>query len=236
MITTKHSGAKYSAIVGIGENLRQKSIDENKKYLLLNRGINAVVNIDLSELVTGIDFNTNEMQVYPPAKGMPKLRNAINQAFFHGASSADQIFITNGGVSALDLIFKTLNVEEVVLPSLYWGAYLNVLKINKTSCSFYESPAFLSSNIEALKGKAVLFCDPNNPSGSKIEDDVLLETINLLNSAGIVTIIDSPYRRLFLDWETDDFYKKLTDFENVIISESFSNSIGLSGQLIGFVH
>jgi len=236
MIETRKSGAKYSAIVGIGENLRQRSIQENREYLLLNRGINAVVNIDIKDIAKEIDFNSNDIQVYPPAKGRPKLREAINEAYFHGATTPDNIFITNGGVSALELIFKTLNTKEVVLPPFYWGAYLNVLKINKLPFSFYNSLEEIASATEKLKGKAVLICDPNNPTGSKLNDSNLLETINILNNSGIVTIVDSPYRRLFYDWKTDGFYKGICDLENIIISESFSKSIGLSGQRIGFVH
>jgi len=236
MINTKHSGAKYSAIVGIGENLRKRSIEENREYLLLNRGVNAVENIDISDLVKDIDFNSNQIQVYPPAIGRKDLRLAINQTFFHGAANYEQIYITNGGVNALDLIFKTLDIKEVVLPSLFWGAYLNVLKINNTAYSFYENLDILSENINDLKGKAVLICDPNNPSGAKLDDTALLHAISKLDEAGVVAIIDGPYRRLFFDWEKDDFYSKLTGYENIIISESFSKSIGLSGQRVGFVY
>ncbi len=236
MIKTRHSGAKYSAIVGIGESLRLRAAKEKREYLLLNRGINAVENIDIKELVKDIDFNSNDIQVYPPAVGRKSLRDAISKAFFHNAANTEQIHITNGGVSALDLIFKTIDIEEVVLPSLYWGAYLNVLKINKTTYSFYEDLKSLNQNQDKLKGKAVLICDPNNPSGAKYDDDVLLETIEKLNKEGIVTIMDSPYRKLFLDWDTDVFHKELSDYENVIISESFSKSIGLSGQRLGFVY
>jgi aspartate aminotransferase len=236
MIKTRHSGAKYSAIVGIGESLRQRAIEEKREYLLLNRGINAVENIDISELVKNIDFNSNDIQVYPPAVGRKSLRNAINKTFFHNAANTKQIHITNGGVSALDLIFKTIDIEQVVLPSLYWGAYLNVLKINKVAFNFYRDLESLGQNLNALKGKAVLICDPNNPSGAKYDDDILLGAIRRLDEEGIVTIIDSPYRRLFFDWDKDVFYKKLSDFENVIVSESFSKSIGLSGQRLGFVY
>jgi len=41
------SSAKYSAIVGIGEKLKKKSIETGQEFLYLNRGINQVVNIDL---------------------------------------------------------------------------------------------------------------------------------------------------------------------------------------------
>jgi aspartate/methionine/tyrosine aminotransferase len=236
MIKVKISGAKYSAIVGIGEKLRKQSQLEGKEYLMLNRGINAVVNIDINPLISSIDFNSNDIQVYPPVKGRLPLREAINKAFFHNASSVENIFITNGGVSALDLVFRSLDNEQVVMPHLYWGAYLNVMKINKLTYDFYPDLEFLNQNSKSLRGKAVIICDPNNPSGAKFDDEVLLKTIRQLNNDGVVVVFDSPYRRLFFDWEKDDFYKKLLEFDDLIVCESFSKSIGLSGQRIGFVH
>jgi aspartate aminotransferase len=236
MINIKKSGARYSAIVGIGEKLRKQSADEGRAYLMLNRGINAVVNINIESLIPNIDFNSADIQVYPPVKGWLKLRQAINQNFFFDNASTDNIFITNGGTNTLDLIFKTIDTNNVFLPSVYWGSYLNILKINKLNIDLYPDLSFLMVNAYRMADCVVVICDPNNPSGSKYVDIELLNTIEILNKAGALVILDCPYRRLFTDWEKDYFYKKLLAFENVIICESFSKSIGLSGQRIGFVH
>jgi len=236
MLKIKKSGAKYSAIISIGENLRKLSTEQNLEYLLLNRGINAVVNINTDFLIPKIDFNSNEIQVYPAVKGRVSLRKAINQTYFFDSSSSENVFITNGGTGALELIFKTIDSKKVVLPHLYWGTYLNVLKINHINFDFYNSLQFLRENAADFQDSAVIICDPNNPSGSKYNDAELIETIAILDRAGAVVIVDSPYRRLFVDWNNDTFFQQLLEFENLIICESFSKSIGLSGQRIGFVH
>ncbi len=235
MIKTKKSGAKYSAIVAISENLKKQKA-EGKDILFLNRGINAVVNIDLSEIIPMIDFNSSDIQVYPPNKGRLGLRKAINDTFFQNSANPDNIFMTNGGISALDLIFKTLDVKKVWLPSFYWGAYKNVLKINKIGFDFYKDIEFIENNIDKFNDSAIIICDPNNPLGNKLDDNELLELVKKLQKLGVVAIWDSPYRKLFFEWKDDDFYKKLIQFDNVIISESFSKSVGLSGQRLGFVH
>jgi aspartate aminotransferase len=236
MMKVKHSGAKYSAIVGIGEKLKAITAETGKEILMLNRGINMVENIDIQPLIEGIDFNSNEIQVYPPVKGRLALREAINKDFFHGGASAENIFITNGAVNALDLIYKTLDTEQVWLPTYFWGAYVNILKINKLKFGFYPNLDFLNQNAKSLKGSTVMICDPNNPTGLKFDDERLMQTIGHLNDEGVTIVFDSPYRRLFFDWQKDGFYKELLEFENLIVSESFSKSIGLSGQRIGFVH
>ena len=63
------SGAVLSRIVQIGETLKELSRENGKEYLPLNRGVNQVVNIDLTEVVKSIDFNSPDIQVYPHGAG-----------------------------------------------------------------------------------------------------------------------------------------------------------------------
>ena len=52
------SGAAYSAIVGISEKLQKLQAETGKEYLFLNRGVNAVCPIDLTDVIPHIDFNS----------------------------------------------------------------------------------------------------------------------------------------------------------------------------------
>ncbi len=234
MIKIKKSGANYSQISAIGEKIRKLEKSTGEEYLYLNQGVNAVVPIDLSKVIPLIDFNTREIQVYAPQKGRLQLKHAINKIYFQGTTSVDNILIDNGGMSGLDLVFQTAVFNKVFLPSFYWGSYVNILKIRNKSFDFYDDFWQLEENIEALKGNAVLICDPNNPLGNKYSDKELIKLISLLNDNQITVIIDSPYRGVF--YSNDSFYAQIGNLANVIIVESFSKSIGLSGQRIGFVH
>jgi len=231
----KISGAKYSAIVGIGEELKKLSQESGKEYLMLNRGVNRVTNIELEETVKNIKFNTDMMQVYAPTTGRLDLKKAINNEFFLGAAQESNISITAGGMNALNLLFQILDVKKVYAQSLYWGAYVNLFKIQETNYDFYHSIESLNANPEEFADCAVIICDPNNPAGDKFDDEILLKLVEKLEKQNTTVIWDGPYRRLFLD-NTDDMYKKLSSFSNVIITESFSKSIGLSGQRLGFIH
>lgn len=232
---TQKSGAKFSAIVKIGEDLKLQSQKTREEFLYLNRGINQVVNINLSRIIPKIDFNSNEMQYYAHSKGMFGLRKAINKEFFLNKTSEDNIYITSGGMNALFLVFQTLEVKKVYSHSFYWGAYSNVLKISKREQLFYNGFDEIIANPERYENSAVIICDPNNPTGSKTNDDKLFQVLEILNNQNTTIVWDGPYRRLFYG-SNDTLYKKLLAYENVIITESFSKSIGLSGQRLGFMH
>ncbi len=228
------SGAKYSAIVGIGEELKKRMQETGEEYLLLNRGVNAVVLIDLTEVVRNIDFNSPAIQVYPPNAGAPNLKEAINEVYFHGRADTSLISVSGGSMSALDQIFAMLDVEKVMLPLYYWGAYANVCRIRKKEFDVYRGLGDLEERRGELRNDLVVICDPNNPVGNKLPDEEVLRVIRLLSESGVTVVYDSPYRRVFYD-DDDEMYVRLMDLENVLIVESFSKCVGLSGQRVGFV-
>lgn len=231
----KKSGATLSKIVQIGEKLKTLTAQTGKQYLPLNRGVNSVVNIDLTEVVKGIDFNSNDIQVYPPGPGFATLRQAINEEYFLGKSDKDNILITAGGMNALDLIVQAVDIDKLYLPIYYWGCYFHMLNVRKVGNAEYSAQSELYDRIDELKGNAVLICDPGNPLGEKYDDEEQFKLIKTLSDAGVVVFFDSPYRRIFFDG-TDDYYARLMELDNVVITESFSKSVGLSGQRLGFIH
>lgn len=231
----KKSGATLSKIVMIGEKLKELTVQTGKQYLPLNRGVNAVVNIDLTNVVKELDFNSTAMQVYPAGPGIVELREAINQEYFGGKSSKDNVLITAGGMNALDLIVQTVGMEKLFLPIYYWGCYFQMLMVRGVGNAEYYAQSELYDRIDELKGNAVLICDPGNPLGEKYDDEEQFKLIKTLSDAGVVVFFDSPYRRIFFGTE-DTYYQRLMELENVVITESFSKSVGLSGQRLGFIH
>lgn len=231
----KKSGATLSKIVQIGEKLKKLTQETGQEYLLLNRGVNSVVNIDLTDVVKEIDFNGNELQTYPPGPGFPALRKAINEEYFCGKSSPDNILITAGGMNALDLLIQCIDIEKLYLPVYYWGCYFHLLTIRGIKNAEYAAQAELNDRIDELKGNAVLICDPGNPLGEKYDDEAQYKLIKKLSDNGVLVLFDSPYRRIFFD-KNDTYYSRLLELPNVVLTESFSKSVGLSGQRLGFIH
>ncbi len=227
--------AKYSMIVDIGDKIREVTSETGQTFLLLNRGVNSVKNIDLSAVVKQIDFNTNSIQVYPPTKGRGDLIAAINKEYFFEGTNPENIYVTPGGIGALDLVFQTIRFEQVFIPAFYWGAYTNIFKLRNVKSGIYLNFQYLKNNLSKLKNAGVIICDPSNPLGNKSNDAELLELLDLLDKNNTTVIVDCPYRKLFTE-RNDSFFHAIRNYENVVICESFSKWLGLSGQRIGFIH
>lgn len=225
------SNATFSSIVGIGQRVKKASLETGEEYLQLNRGVNAVTDIKLTGVMQHINPNSKEFQVYAPNKGLESLRKSILKEYFPSKSDIENVSITPGGMPALDLILQILDVDKFLFPTFYWGSYSKMATIRKRDFNFYDDLNHLK---EISKGdECVFICDPNNPTGKKENDEVLLDTIKEITSRGTIVIFDCPYRKLFYD---DNFHDKISDIDNVIITESFSKWIGLSGLRIGFIY
>ena len=230
----KISGAKYSKITAIGEKVKKMERESGEKYLYLNQGVNSVVPIELNEVVKSIDFNSLDIQIYAPMKGRIGIKERISHEYFGDKANLDNILISNGGMSGLDIVFQSIDVDKVYVPSYFWGSYFNILKIRKMDGDFYEDFVDLEANIEQYTNSAVIICDPNNPLGDKFDEHRLMNLIRALNNTGCTVIVDSPYRKIL--YNNDFFFEQLAPMENVVIVESFSKSLGLSGQRIGFIY
>jgi aspartate/methionine/tyrosine aminotransferase len=230
------SNATFSSIVGIGQKVKKASKESGEKYIELNRGVNAVTEIDLTEVIAKLDCNSKEFQVYAPNLGIESFRKEIAKEYF--PSFAEQsgfennIAITPGGMPALDLVIQILNVENIYFPQFYWGSYSKMAAIRQKKFSFYQQLDELDLS-KINDSSCVFICDPNNPTGMKLDDDYLFEYISKISQTGAIVIFDSPYRKLF--YQQDSFFDKIASLDNIIITESFSKWVGLSGLRMGFI-
>ena len=229
------SKATFSSIVGIGQKVKKAAKESGERYLELNRGVNAVTEIDLTEVMKLVDFNSKEFQVYAPNLGLESLRKSIVREYFPSYAQFEgfenNISITPGGMPALDLVIQMLNVENIYFPKFYWGSYSKMATIRQKPFSFYDN--LKDFDLSKLNDSSCIWiCDPSNPTGVKLDDNELLEMIAKINETGAIIIFDSPYRKLFYE---DDFFNKIACYENLIITESFSKWIGLSGLRLGFI-
>jgi len=228
------SKATFSSIVGIGQKVKKAAKETGNEYLELNRGVNSVVQINLEKIQKLIDFNSKEFQLYAPNLGIDSLRKSIIKEYFpkyqHIPEMESNISITPGGMPALDIIIQTLNIENIYFPKFYWGSYSKMATIRNKPFSFYDSLDYF--DISHLNETSCIFiCDPNNPTGVKLDDNYLYSKIMEIADTGAIVVFDSPYRKLFYD---DTFFEKLLH-PNVIIAESFSKWIGLPGARLGFI-
>ncbi len=188
---------------------------------------------------------------YMANAGHPQVREAIaddlNKRFGTDFDGTDLI-MTVGAAGGLNIMMRTLldPGDEVIVFAPFFGEYRNYIRnfggnIVVVPADFED----LKLNLKALpdliseKTKAVIINNPNNPSGVVYGEEEIKELGSILSSAEerighpIYVISDEPYRELVYDGVTVPFVTKC--IKNSIVAYSYSKSLSLPGERIGYV-
>lgn len=162
--------------------------------------------------------------------------------------TGDNIVMTCGAAAALNVVLKTiLNPgEEVIVFSPYFVEYLHYINnydgtpvIVPTVKDTFEPDIDAFEKSITKNTKAVIINSPNNPTGVIYSEDTLVKMADVLNnkqeeySTSILLIADEPYDKIVYDDAKVPSVFKI--FKNSVIVNSFSKSLALPGERIGFI-
>ncbi|MCX7749271.1 MAG: pyridoxal phosphate-dependent aminotransferase [Clostridia bacterium] len=162
--------------------------------------------------------------------------------------TSGNIVMTCGAAAALNVVLKTiLNPgEEVIVFSPYFVEYLTYIDnyggkpvIVPTAPETFELDTEILKKYITPKTKAMIINSPNNPTGVIYRKETLEKISELLQSkekeynSSIFVICDEPYNKVVYDGVKVPSVLKA--FKNSIIVNSFSKSIALPGERIGFI-
>lgn len=176
-----------------------------------------------------------------------KIANRIQEET-GAAISAGSIVMTCGAAGGLNVVLKTiLNPgEEVVLFAPYFVEYLTYIDnsvgkpvIVPANTDTFEPDANALRNYITQKTKAIIINSPNNPTGVIYKEQTLKEIAKVLEekesefNSTIFVLSDEPYNKLVFD--DVQVPSVLRIFKNSIVVNSFSKSLALPGERIGYI-
>ena len=197
--------------------------------------------------------NMNPMDIhgYSPSLGIESVRESVADSLnrrFDMDYEAKHIFMASGAAGALAHALRgvTKPGDEVLtfapcFPEYFpyvntTGAQLKVVPANTTNfqINFHEFKKALNPKV-----MAVLINTPNNPSGAVYSEDTIKELASILAEKqeeyghDIFIISDEPYREIVFDGKKCPYVSKY--YDNSISCYSFSKSLSLPGERIGYV-
>lgn len=157
------------------------------------------------------------------------------------------IVMTCGAAGGLNVVLKAIlnRGDEVILLAPYFVEYHFYVDnhggkavVVSTGDDFMPDPQILADSITP-KTRAIIINSPNNPTGVVYSRKVLEEVAAVLGAkekeygTKIMAIADEPYNKLVYDGvKVTNF---MTVFKNCAIVNSFSKSLALPGERIGYI-
>jgi aspartate/methionine/tyrosine aminotransferase len=186
--------------------------------------------------------------VYTQTNGTIELRTSI--AAMYGQATPAHVQVTNGGSEANFITLAALiqpgdhvvmmmpNYMQVPEVSRALGATVTPWPLAETAPTD-GSPARWRPDLVALaslvtgKTRAILICNPNNPTGARLTAAELDEIVRIAAGAGAWVISDEIYRGAELDGvETPTVWGR---YERAIVTSGLSKAYALPGLRIGWV-
>lgn len=223
--------AKQRGIKVFHLNIGQPDIETPKN------AINAVKNADIKILA------------YSKSEGDLVLREKISEYYktFNVLVSSSEIIVTSGASEAL--LFSIGSImdpnDEIIIPEPFYANYngfsvANGVKIVPIFSSIDDN--FSLPNIEEFenliteKTKAILICNPNNPTGYVYSKEELKRLIKIVKKHNLFLIVDEVYREFTYDGISHNSIMEFDEIsENAIVIDSVSKRYSMCGARIGCI-
>ena len=199
--------------------------------------LNAVKNADITVLE------------YSHSAGFESYRNKLSQYYqTHGLpiNTADIIITTGGSEALLFAMGSTMDQDdEIIIPEPFYANYngfstasgVKVVPVISTIDEGFALPPI--SAFEKLitpKTKAILICNPGNPTGYLYSKDEILQLAEIVKKHDLFLIADEVYREFIYDGEEHFSVMNVPGLEeHAIMIDSVSKRYSMCGARIGCI-
>ena len=231
---------------------RKAEVGEDKVYdfSLGNPSIPAPPSVKQAVLEL-LEEPAENLHAYSPAPGDPGVRRVIADSLnrrFGESFTAENIFMTCGAAASLSICMKALlnpGDEAVTFAPFFteyrcWveatGAFLQVVPPRLPD---FQIDTAVFESMLTPKTKLVIVNTPNNPSGVVYSEETVKALSDILRrkseeyGSPIYLITDEPYREIVYDDIQVPYLTKY--YENTLVCYSYSKSLSLPGERIGYI-
>ena len=197
------------------------------------------------------ELDSMSLHGYSPSLGNTEVRRKVAESLkkrFGVPYETKHIFMTSGAAGAIAHAARCVTKpgDDVITFAPFFPEYMQY--IGRTGANLKVVPANTENfeiNFEALDEmmnenvQAVLINTPNNPSGIAYSEQTIVRLANYLNEKQkeygheIFILSDEPYREIAFDGKKIPYVAQY--YDNTLTCYSFSKSLSLPGERIGYV-
>ncbi len=187
---------------------------------------------------------------YSQSEGLPELREEIVKKLKRDNNidaNASQIIVTVGAIEGLAAsVMAVIDPgDEVILPTPTYSTHITQVKLASGKpilVPLIEKDNF-ALDIDAIKNaitsktKAILFCTPNNPTGTVFPEKTLKELAKLALGYNLMLITDEAYEYFTYDNNKHFSIASIPEMKKYVITNyTFTKTYAMTGWRIGYVH
>lgn len=187
---------------------------------------------------------------YSETSGLLPLREEIAaklKSFNDIAADPSEVIVTVGAIEGLSAAVMAIidPGDEVILPTPTYSTHIRQVDIasgKPVLVPTVESEGF-ALDIEGIKKaitprtKAVLYCNPSNPTGTVFPEDQLRQLAEIALENDLVVITDEAYEYFVFDDNKHFSIGSIPEMrKNVVSCYTFTKTYAMTGWRIGYLH
>lgn len=188
-----------------------------------------------------------EVLEYSPSEGFASYRDGLSRyyATVGVAVTPEEIMVTTGGSEALVFAFMScLNPgDQVIIPEPFYANYngfaawagIEIVPVTASIENGFALPPMAAFEAAITdRTKAILICNPGNPTGTKYADESLHAVADLVKQRDLFLFADEVYREFTYDGNMSPSVLSLDGLEeHAIVIDSVSKRYSMCGARIG---
>ena len=191
--------------------------------------------------------DTRTVVEYSPSEGYASYRSGLS-SYYKGVGinvEADDIIVTTGGSEALVFGFMSCMDpgDEVIIPEPFYANYrgfaqmagVKIVPVTAVIDDGFELPPVSEFEKKITsKTKAILICNPGNPTGKVYSPESLEKLASIVKENDLYLFSDEVYREFCYDGAVAKSVLQLDGIENnVVLIDSVSKRYSMCGARVG---
>lgn len=180
---------------------------------------------------------------YSDSRGIPELREKIAEFYekkYSASIEPDTEIIISAGSKPV-IYFSLLAIlnpgDEALIHEPGWLSYPEQARLVGANPTFipYDTPIAEFHKYFTDKTRVLIINNPNNPAGRVYDENELKSIYKQCRKEGIYVLIDEAYSDFVIDEKFFSMATVVPDKDGIIIVNSLSKNMGMSGWRVGYV-
>lgn len=182
--------------------------------------------------------NISEYETYPDIR-YTALRKAIA-----GKENVqkDRILCGNGASELIMAVVRAVKPNKCAVAAPSFSGYERAVNAYGTDILYYELDekngfgyADVCRQLMKMDIQMCFICNPNNPTGNIIPEDILINILDLCRDRNIIVVADECFLRFNPGYENISCKRFLDNYDNLVVINAFTKFYAMAGIRLGYM-
>ena len=155
---------------------------------------------------------------------------------------AERILCGNGASELIMAVVRAVRPDKCAVAAPSFSGYERAVSAYGAGIQYYKLDekngfgyADVCGQLKDMDIQMCFICNPNNPTGNLIPEDILVNILDICRDRNIVVVADECFLRFNPQYEIISCKRFLDDYDNLVIINAFTKFYAMAGIRLGYM-